>query len=129
MMGEGQNEDFEIREDSIDDRNDGKRPGRVAALLKGHWLEILLLLGMGGYCGVLSWRSATLMHENVALKRQREALTSLLGASARKICELEERCQEKDSWFLAMTAEALRHGSSFAGKCMRDRRDYLKERV
>lgn len=104
------------------DRGRGERMG-VISFVRGHWLEIMLgaaLLGLGGYCAVLG-------RDNVDLKRRIEAEVSHSGTLARRVRELEERCQEKDSWFLTMTAEALRHGSSFAGKCMRDRRDYLNE--
>lgn len=132
MMDEARGEIYTAREVPSDgsaagravDGGRGERMG-VISFVRGHWLEIMLgaaLLGLGGYCAVLR-------RDNVDLKRRIEAEVSHSGTLARRVRELEERCQEKDSWFLAMTAEALRHGSSFAGKCMSDRRDYLKERA
>lgn len=50
-----------------------------------------------------------------------------------RICELEtenerlrDLCEEKDSFFMEMISDGLRHGSSLAGKHMADRNDYLK---
>lgn len=45
-----------------------------------------------------------------------------------RIDELLDLCDEKDAWFKELMSDALRHGSSFAGKCMVDRRETLSGR-
>ena len=52
--------------------------------------------------------------ENEYLRRENERL--------RKMCE------EKDSYFMELMSDALRHGSKLAGKHMADRKDYLKKK-
>lgn len=42
-----------------------------------------------------------------------------------RIEELENLCEEKDSYFTELIADGLRHGSSLAAKHMSDRKKYL----
>lgn len=46
----------------------------------------------------------------------------------KRIKELENLCEEKDSFFKEMISDGMRHGSSLAGKHMSDRKRYLKEK-
>ena len=39
--------------------------------------------------------------------------------------QLKKLCEEKDSFFLELMSDALRHGSSVAAKHMADRKKYL----
>lgn len=39
--------------------------------------------------------------------------------------QLKELCEEKDSFFLELMSDALKHGSSVAAKHMADRKKYL----
>ena len=39
--------------------------------------------------------------------------------------QLKNLCEEKDSFFLELMSDALRHGSSVAAKHMADRKKYL----
>ena len=38
---------------------------------------------------------------------------------------LHQLCKEKDSYFMELTADGLRHGSKLAGKHMSDRKKYV----
>ena len=44
----------------------------------------------------------------------------------KRIKELEELCEIKDSFFKEMISDGLRNGSPLAGKHMADRKKYLK---
>lgn len=44
----------------------------------------------------------------------------------KRIKQLENLCEEKDSFFKEMISDGMRHGSSLAGKHMSDRKKYLK---
>ena len=48
-------------------------------------------------------------------------------ALRRRVNDLEERSDEKDSYFCEMISDGLRHGSPLAGKHMSDRKKYLGE--
>lgn len=52
-----------------------------------------------------------LAKENAYLRKENRRLHSL--------------CKEKDSYFMELMADGLRHGSSLAGKHMSDRKKYL----
>ena len=52
--------------------------------------------------------------ENAYLKKENKRLKAL--------------CAEKDSYFMELMADALRHGSPLAGKHMADRKKYLSGR-
>ena len=54
---------------------------------------------------------ANLLKENAKLKKENMQLINL--------------CNEKDSYFLEVIADGLRHGSSLSAKHMADRRSYL----
>ena len=56
----------------------------------------------------------SLMKENEALRKRNKELVDL--------------CGEKDSYFMDLMSDALRHGSSKATKHMADRREYLKKK-
>ena len=42
--------------------------------------------------------------------------------------QLKNLCEEKDSFFIELMSDALRHGSSVAAKHMADRKKYLHGR-
>ena len=42
----------------------------------------------------------------------------------KRIKQLENLCEEKDSFFMELMADGLRHGSSLAAKHMSDRKKY-----
>lgn len=57
----------------------------------------------------------------------------LFGGNKKKVSQLEKRvkeleglCRDKDSHFMELMADGLRHKSSLAGKHMADRKKYLK---
>ena len=41
---------------------------------------------------------------------------------------LHQLCREKDSYFMELMADALRHGSKLAGKHMSDRKKYVNSK-
>jgi len=45
----------------------------------------------------------------------------------KRIRQLENLCNEKDSYFKELMSDGMRHGSSLAAKHMRDRKDYLNK--
>lgn len=47
-----------------------------------------------------------------------------IGMLERRVKELEDLCEEKDSFFSEMISDGLRHGSSIAGKHMADKKKY-----
>lgn len=47
-------------------------------------------------------------------------------AQKRRIRELENLCEKKDSFFKELMSDGMRHGSPLAAKHMADRREYLK---
>lgn len=56
-----------------------------------------------------------------------ELISSLKAENKRKdarIKQLENLCEEKDSFFLELVSDGLRHGSSLAGKHMADYKKY-----
>lgn len=46
----------------------------------------------------------------------------------KRIRQLENLCEEKDSFFKELMSDGMRHGSSLAAKHMRDRKDYLNKK-
>ena len=52
-------------------------------------------------------------------------LKNELKASKERIQELEDLCEEKDSFFKELMADGLKHKSSLAAKHMADRKKYL----
>lgn len=54
----------------------------------------------------------SLLAENKSLKRQNKMLKKL--------------CREKDSYFMELISDGLRHGSKLAAKHMSDRKKYLR---
>lgn len=47
-----------------------------------------------------------------------------IGMLERRVKELEDLCEEKDSFFSEMISDGLRNGSSLAGKHMADKKKY-----
>lgn len=47
-----------------------------------------------------------------------------LGSKKKRIKELEDLCDVKDSYFMELMSDGLRHGSSLAAKHMADRKKY-----
>ena len=60
---------------------------------------------------VMGYPSNSLERENRELKERNRQLKNL--------------CEEKDSFFIELMSDALRHGSSVAAKHMADRKKYL----
>ena len=60
---------------------------------------------------VMGYPSNSLERENRELKERNRQLKNL--------------CEEKDSFFIELMSDALRHGSSVAAKHMADRKRYL----
>ncbi|MGN0079448.1 MAG: hypothetical protein ACI36T_02770, partial [Eggerthellaceae bacterium] len=83
--------------------------------VKRHGLEIAL-------AGV----TVVLCGKCVYLEKEKAALIAANASKTIRIDELVRLCHEKDLWFLELISDGLRHGSSFAGKCMQDRKMYLK---
>ena len=68
--------------------------------------------------------------ENMSLfgKKEKKVIANLLKENAKlkkENMQLINLCNEKDSYFLEVIADGLRHGSSLAAKHMADRRSYL----
>lgn len=59
-------------------------------------------------------RMSELKRENQSLKAENKRLRNL--------------CNEKDSFFLELIADGLRHGSTLAAKHMSDRKKYINEK-
>lgn len=59
--------------------------------------------------------------ENESLKRENRFLK-------KRVRELEELSEEKDSFFKELISDGLRHKSKLAAKHMRDRKDYLNNK-
>ena len=96
---------------------DTNRFEKVKTIAGRHGLEIVLGVG----CIVLS--AINIRQGNIISLKDR--FIALQGA---RIDELLDLCDEKDAWFKELMSDALRHGSSFAGKCMVDRRETLSGR-
>lgn len=68
--------------------------------------------------------------ENMSLfgKKEQKVIANLLKENAKlkkENMQLINLCNEKDSYFLEVIADGLRHGSSLSAKHMADRRSYL----
>lgn len=59
--------------------------------------------------------------ENESLKRENRFLK-------KRVRELEDLCETKDSYFKELISDGLRHSSKLAAKHMRDRKDYLNHK-
>ncbi len=51
-----------------------------------------------------------------------------LKVKEREIKRLKDLCEEKDSYFMELMSDGLRHGSPLAAKHMSDRKKYLDGR-
>lgn len=49
-----------------------------------------------------------------------------IGLLERRVKELEDLCEEKDSFFMELMSDGLRNGSSLAAKHMADRKKYKR---
>lgn len=61
-------------------------------------------------------------------RKEKATIKSLemdLDTAYKRIETLENLCEEKDSYFMEMISDGLRHGSSRAGQHMADRKKYL----
>lgn len=85
------------------------------AIVSGSSAVVITTLGIALGCSMARCR---------ALERKNAALLSLCADAMRRNQLLERLIAEKDAWMLAMTSEALRLGSSFAGKCLAEWRYY-----
>lgn len=63
-----------------------------------------------------------------ALKEELSKLKEEDRKKDKRIRDLENLCKEKDSYFIELMSDGMRHGSSLAAKHMRDRKDYLKRK-
>lgn len=59
--------------------------------------------------------------DNESLKRENRFLK-------KRVRELEDLCETKDSFFKELMSDGLRHNSKLAAKHMRDRKDYLNNK-
>ena len=99
--------------ETAEEPRDG-RMERAKAFVKRHGLEIVLgisCVGLGAVC----------VRQGNALAIK-DKIIKLQGVRIRDLVAL---CEEKDSWFKELMSDALRRGSSLAGKCMVDRREVL----
>lgn len=90
------------------------RKGKVVKFVKEHGLEIALGLGCVGL-------GATCVRQGQII----EVKDKIIDLQRMRIQDLVSLCEEKDAWFKKLMSEALKLGSSFAGKCMVDRREML----
>ncbi len=61
------------------------------------------------------------------LKRDKKRISKLEQENKeniQRIQQLESLCEEKDSYFMELMSDGLRHGSSLAAKHMSDRKKY-----
>lgn len=58
------------------------------------------------------------------LKRDKKRISKLEQENIQRIQQLESLCEEKDSYFMELMSDGLRHGSSLAAKHMSDRKKY-----
>lgn len=84
------------------------------AFVKRHCLEIVLGIGCVSLGAVCVRQGNALAIKDKIIKLQ--------GVRIRDLVAL---CEEKDSWFKELMSDALRHGSSLAGRCMADRKEML----
>ena len=62
------------------------------------------------------------------LEKELKVKDGKIKAQDRRIKKLEDLCEEKDSYFMELISDGLRHGSSLAAKHMSDRKKYLNGR-
>lgn len=116
MKAENKGMNMEAVEEATEELTEN-RLEKAKAFLKRHGLEIVLGAGCVGL--------------GVVCVRQRGAIEmkdKLIELQKIRIQDLVSLCEEKDAWFKKLMSEALKHGSSFAGKCMVDRREMLAGR-
>ena len=89
----------------------------VIKIVKEHGLEIVLGLGCVGL-------GATCVRQGQIIEMKEK----IIDLQRMRIQDLVSLCEEKDAWFKKLMSEALKLGSSFAGKCMVDRREMLAGR-
>lgn len=58
-------------------------------------------------------------------KREIQSLKEELRSSKKRIRQLEDLCAEKDSFFMEVISDGMRHGSSLSAKHMSDRKKYI----
>lgn len=62
------------------------------------------------------------------LRNQLAKNDMLIKQMGKEINRLNALCAEKDSFFMELMSDAMRHGSSLAAKHMADRKSFLKGR-
>ncbi len=116
MKDENKRADMEAAREAPEELAE-KRLEKAKAFLKRHGLEIVLGAGCVGL-GIVCVRQRGVI----------EMKDKLIELQKIRIQELVSLCEEKDAWFKKLMSEALKLGSSFAGKCMVDRREMLAGR-
>lgn len=114
---EENNKSTVAEEDKTPEKQEESRSKRAVAFMKRHGLELVL----GAGCIALS----------VVCIRQRNDgafKDKIIALQGERIDNLVSLCEEKDAWFKKLMSDALKNGSSFAGKCMVDRREMLNGR-
>lgn len=106
-------EDTSNREEQTEEKKPTSRD-KVVKFVKEHGLEIVLGLGCIGL-------EATCVRQGQII----EMKDKIIDLQRIRIHDLVALCEEKDQWFKKLMSEALKLGSSFAGKCMVDRREML----
>lgn len=109
-------EDSSNREEQTEEKKPTNRE-KVVKFVKEHGLEIVLGLGCVGL-------GATCVRQGHII----EMKDKIIELQRMRIQDLVSLCEEKDAWFKKLMSEALKLGSSFAGKCMVDRREMLAGR-
>lgn len=64
---------------------------------------------------------------NKKLKKENQILRESNKMKNERIRELEDLCEEKDSFFSELMSDATKHGSSLGAKHMAERKQYLNE--
>lgn len=116
MKAENRGANMEAAKEATEELTEN-RLEKAAAFMKRHGLEIALGAGCIGL-GVVCVRQ----RDVIAMKDR------LIELQKIRIQDLVYLCEEKDAWFKKLMSEALKRGSSFAGKCMVDRREMLAGR-
>ena len=75
--------------------------------------------------GIFGFGSKKDKDEIAYLKAENKALRKEAKHARKRERELVDLCEEKDSYFMELMSDGLRHGSPLAAKHMSDRKKYL----
>lgn len=80
-----------------------------------------------GACIALKMKNDGLYRKNINLEKDNKVLENIIKNDNIRIELLEDMCEEKDRFFKMAISDSLKHRSSFGGKQMAARKEYLKE--